>query len=77
MAHEGGPFNDWQMPSLHDTRPPQNLLSPARIPGITYVSVGHRPTLVRYHEEVLQLHGGGAWTLHAASEAKLDLLGAF
>ncbi|KAL6783973.1 hypothetical protein ACKKBG_A04255 [Auxenochlorella protothecoides x Auxenochlorella symbiontica] len=63
--------------SALDTENESRLYQALRDQGITYVSVGHRPTLVRYHEEVLQLHGGGAWTLHAASEAKLDLLGAF
>lgn len=28
---------------------------------IAYVSVGHRPSLVEFHEQLLQLHPGGAW----------------
>ena len=29
----------------------------AAIPGITYVSVGHRPSLLRYHASRLRLFG--------------------
>ena len=29
----------------------------------TFVSVGHRPTLDRYHEKALTLHGEGKWEL--------------
>lgn len=31
----------------------------------TFVSVGHRPTLDRYHEKALTLHGEGKWELSA------------
>jgi putative ATP-binding cassette transporter len=31
--------------------------------GTTYISVGHRPTLLDYHDNVLELHGGGRWRL--------------
>lgn len=30
---------------------------PARAAGVTYVSVGHRPTLTAFHDSVLLLHG--------------------
>ena len=29
----------------------------AKVPGITYVSVGHRPSLLRYHTSRLRLYG--------------------
>ena len=29
----------------------------AKVPGITYVSVGHRPSLLRYHASRLRLYG--------------------
>ena len=31
--------------------------------GVTYVSVGHRPSLDRYHQQALTLLGDGAWQL--------------
>jgi len=36
--------------------------------GTTFISVGHRPTLVQYHEHVLQLGGNGNWQLFSAEE---------
>lgn len=34
--------------------------------GTTYISVGHRPSLPAYHDQVLELQGGGNWRLKAA-----------
>ena len=34
--------------------------------GTTYISVGHRPSLPAYHDQVLELRGGGNWRLKAA-----------
>ncbi len=34
--------------------------------GATFVSVGHRPSLVEYHDQVLELQGGGGWRLASA-----------
>lgn len=36
--------------------------------GMSYVSVGHRPSLRGYHHEVLELKGGGEWRLLATAE---------
>ncbi|MBP8980052.1 MAG: ABC transporter ATP-binding protein/permease [Syntrophobacterales bacterium] len=36
--------------------------------GTTYVSVGHRSSLVKYHDRVLELRGGGKWRLLPAAE---------
>ena len=36
--------------------------------GTTYISVGHRPSLIAYHDKVLELRGGGGWRLVPAAE---------
>jgi putative ATP-binding cassette transporter len=38
--------------------------------GTTFVSVGHRPSLVEYHDQVLELQGGGGWRLASVREFK-------
>ena len=37
-----------------------------RASGATLVSIAHRSAVLAHHTHVLQLHGGGAWQLHAA-----------
>ncbi len=34
----------------------------------TLVSVGHRPTILKYHDQVLEIVGDGAWSLRAADD---------
>jgi putative ATP-binding cassette transporter len=43
----------------------------------TYVSVGHRPTLLAYHDLVLELQGNSTWKLWSAADysARLGLAG--
>lgn len=36
--------------------------------GITYASVGHRPSLLKYHRRVLRLDGKGGWTLNDSDQ---------
>ena len=40
--------------------------------GTTFISVGHRPTLVPYHENVLKLVGNGKWQLIPAEDYSSD-----
>ncbi|MDP2171833.1 MAG: ABC transporter ATP-binding protein/permease [Rhodocyclaceae bacterium] len=34
----------------------------------TLISVGHRPSIVKYHKQVLELTGDGGWRLYAAND---------
>jgi vitamin B12/bleomycin/antimicrobial peptide transport system ATP-binding/permease protein len=42
------------------------LYGELRNAGTTYISVGHRPSLPAYHDQVLELQGGGNWRVKAA-----------
>jgi putative ATP-binding cassette transporter len=36
--------------------------------GTTYISVGHRPTLTRYHRQCLEVQSGGLWQLRPLTD---------
>ena len=40
--------------------------------GITYISVGHRPSVVQYHQYVLELAAAGHWRLLPVDAYQLD-----
>lgn len=40
--------------------------------GVTLVSIAHRPAVLRYHQQVLLLHGDGGWELHPADGYHFD-----
>jgi len=40
--------------------------------GTTLVSVGHRPSIAKYHPQVLELTGDGGWRLYAAGEYRFS-----
>ena len=44
----------------------QQTLSP---PGLTFISVGHRPTLLAYHDVKLRLNGGSEYTLEQVEKS--------
>jgi vitamin B12/bleomycin/antimicrobial peptide transport system ATP-binding/permease protein len=39
---------------------------------LTYISVGHRPTLIQYHQSVLVLQGDRTWQVMAAADYRFD-----
>jgi len=38
----------------------------------TLVSVGHRPSILKFHQQVLELTGDGAWKLYAAADYRFE-----
>jgi vitamin B12/bleomycin/antimicrobial peptide transport system ATP-binding/permease protein len=46
----------------------QLLYQKLRESGTTYVSVGHRTSLLKYHDFVLELHSDGTWNLTPIQE---------
>ena len=65
--------------SALDTRNERLLYEALRTAGVTYVSVGHRPTLLQFHQRVLLLHGDGqgGWETRPAKEVNLETAVAF
>jgi len=65
--------------SALDTRNERLLYGALKQAGVTYVSVGHRPTLLSFHERVLLLHGdgGGGWDVQLAQGVSLETAVAF
>ncbi len=53
--------------SALDVQNEEQLYAVLKESGTTFVSVGHRPTLVKYHGEVLLLTGDGGWNLRKAN----------
>ncbi|KAF8819789.1 putative ABC transporter D family member 2, chloroplastic [Cardiosporidium cionae] len=50
--------------SALDTESERHIYSMLQsIEGLTYISVGHRPSLREYHSQCLRLHGDGSFTL--------------
>lgn len=46
----------------------KSLYTLLRESGLTYVSVGHRSSLIPFHDLVLELDGAGGWKLTRAEE---------
>lgn len=67
--------------SALDTFNEKQVYNALRDAGITYVSVGHRPTLLSFHQRVLLLHGNeegdgehgsGTWELKPCSDVTIE-----
>lgn len=59
--------------SALDTRNEKLLYKQLAAAGVTYVSVGHRPTLIQYHERVLFLgQGEGGWEVKQSVDVDLE-----
>lgn len=41
--------------------------------GTTLISIGHRPTILKYHPQVLELVGDGSWRLYAADDYRFNV----
>ena len=50
----------------------ENLYRDLAASGTTLVSVGHRPSILKYHTQVLELTGNGEWHLHASADYRFD-----
>ncbi|MDB9375052.1 ABC transporter ATP-binding protein/permease [Nodularia sphaerocarpa] len=51
----------------------KNLYQQLKAQGTTLISVGHRPSLLQYHEYVLELDGSSNWRLLPMEEYTVDL----
>ncbi len=54
--------------SALDLKNEQHLYEQLQATKTTFVSVGHRSSLVKYHQQVLELLGDGSWRLVSAQE---------
>ena len=42
-------------------------------PGLTYISIGHRPSLLAYHDKRLRLKGDEGFEVSTIEKSSLDL----
>jgi putative ATP-binding cassette transporter len=54
--------------SALDTENEENLYRQLAETSTTLVSISHRPSVLKYHQQVLELSGNGKWQLYPASE---------
>ncbi|MDP2785325.1 MAG: ABC transporter ATP-binding protein/permease [Sulfurimicrobium sp.] len=54
--------------SALDSANEDNLYRQLAASGTTLVSVGHHPSILKYHPQVLELAGDGSWRLYAAGD---------
>ncbi len=58
--------------SALDIHTEEHLYSLLRKRDLAMISVGHRPTLIDFHENVLELAGDGSWRLQPSSSYQFD-----
>jgi putative ATP-binding cassette transporter len=58
--------------SALDARSEAALYKQLRDEGMTLVSVAHRASVLRYHQQVLELDGEGGWALHPAEGYRFE-----
>ncbi len=58
--------------SALDINTEEHLYSLLRKRDLAVISVGHRPTLIDFHESVLELKGNGTWNLQPSSSYEFD-----
>ncbi|MGK7898886.1 MAG: ABC transporter ATP-binding protein/permease [Xenococcus sp. (in: cyanobacteria)] len=56
--------------SALDVKNEQNLYKHLQSQSTTYISVGHRPTLLQYHQQVLEVVGDETWRVSSAQDYK-------
>jgi len=59
--------------SALDLKNEQHLYEQLQATKTTFVSVGHRLSLVKYHQQVLELLGDGSWRLLSAQEYRASM----
>lgn len=55
--------------SAVDNATEKSLYSELEASGMTYISVGHRSSLLAYHPQVLEISAGGVWRLMSSRQA--------
>ena len=50
----------------------ERLYTLLRESGVTFISVGHRPSVIRFHDGVLTLTGEGGWKIEPVTQALID-----
>ncbi|MBD1909499.1 MULTISPECIES: ABC transporter ATP-binding protein/permease [unclassified Leptolyngbya] len=50
----------------------QRLYDQLKSKDTTFISVGHRPSLLKYHNYVLELHGDGTWKMSPLENYQVD-----
>lgn len=61
--------------SALDVKNEQNLYQHLQNLSTTYISVGHRPTLLQYHHQVLEVLGDETWRVSSAQDYKFMTTG--